>query len=272
MRCNKIIKFFLIINLVVFIVGYIIGFDKSFWIDEVISINYSLNIPSLSIKEIFTQDIHSPFHYYLLFLAENILGIFSEGENFNLYFLRLTNILGFIPIYYSYVLIKKNGHKVNLNISIFFLLLISSNYFFHYILDLRMYFLLLGFSLLINVINLIDTVENENKTAFLISSILLSVLHVYGLAISMSILVFRFIKIIFYKDTRKLMINLTFIVLLLFIFVIFYLPSIFNEANKSNIEWIEHNLWYYRVFIEYTISSLVFIFAAIILLSWNYKK
>ena len=116
MRCNKIIKFFLIINLVVFIVGYIIGFDKSFWIDEVISINYSLNIPSLSIKEIFTQDIHSPFHYYLLFLAKNILGIFSEGENFNLYFLRLTNILGFIPIYYSYVLIKKN--------SIFYLYLI----------------------------------------------------------------------------------------------------------------------------------------------------
>ena len=272
MRCNKIIKFFLIINLVVFIVGYIIGFDKSFWIDEVISINYSLNIPSLSIKEIFTQDIHSPFHYYLLFLAENILRIFSEGENFNLYFLRLTNILGFIPIYYSYVLIKKNGHRVNLNISIFFLLLISSNYFFHYILDLRMYFLLLGFSLLINVINLIDTVENENKTAFLISSILLSVLHVYGLAISMSILVFRFIKIIFYKDKRKLMINLTFIFLLLIIFVIFYLPSIFNEANKSNIGWIKHNLWYYRVFIEYTIATLVLIFAAITLLSWNYKK
>ena len=112
----------------------------------------------------------------------------------------------------------------------------------------------------------------KNKTAFLISSILLSVLHVYGSAISMSILVFRFIKIIFYKDTRKLMINLTFIVLLLFIFVIFYLPSIFNEANKSNIEWIEHNLWYYRVFIEYTISSLVLFFTAIILLSWNYKK
>ena len=151
----------MIINLVVFIVGYIIGFDKSYWIDEVVAINYGLNIPSYSIKEIFTQDIHSPFHYYLLFLAKNILGIISENENSNIYFLRLTNILGFIPIYYSYVLIKKNEHKVNLNISIFFLLLISSNYFFHYILDLRMYFLLLGFSLLINVINLIDTVENE---------------------------------------------------------------------------------------------------------------
>ena len=88
----------------------------------------------------------------------------------------------------------------------------------------------------------------------------------------MSILVFRFIKIIFYKDKRKLMINLTFIFLLLIIFVIFYLPSIFNEANKSNIGWIKHNLWYYRVFIEYTIATLVLIFAAITLLSWNYKK
>ena len=68
------------------------------------------------------------------------------------------------------------------------------------------------------------------------------------------------------------MINLTFIVLLLIIFVIFYLPSIFNDANKLNIGWIKHNLWYYRVFVEYTISTLVLIFAAFILLSWNYKK
>ena len=107
MNSSKIIKFFLIINLIVFIAGYIIGFDKSFWIDEVVSINYGLNIPSLSLKEVFTQDIHSPFHYYLLFLGKNILGTISENENFNLYFLRLINILGFIPIYYSYVLIKK---------------------------------------------------------------------------------------------------------------------------------------------------------------------
>ena len=60
--------------------------------------------------------------------------------------------------------------------------------------------------------------------------------------------------------------------MLLVIFAIFYLPSVLNEANKSNIGWIRHNLWYYRVFIEYTISTLVLIFAAFILLSWNYKK
>ena len=74
----------MIINLIILIIGYIIGFDKSFWIDEVVSINYALKIPYLNLKEIFTQDIHSPFHYYLLFLAKNILGIISESENFNL--------------------------------------------------------------------------------------------------------------------------------------------------------------------------------------------
>ena len=82
MHTSKIIKFFLIINLIVFIIGYIIGFDKSFWIDEVVSINYALKIPSLSLKEIFTQDIHSPFFYFLLFLGENILGSISEDGNF----------------------------------------------------------------------------------------------------------------------------------------------------------------------------------------------
>ena len=132
MHTSKIIKFFLIINLIVFIIGYIIGFDKSFWIDEVVSINYALKIPSLSLKEIFTQDIHSPFFYFLLFLGENILGSISEDGNFDLHFLRLINILGFVPIYYSYLLIKKK-YTTNLNISVYFLLLISSNYFFHYI-------------------------------------------------------------------------------------------------------------------------------------------
>ena len=76
-----------------------------------------------------------------------------------------------------------------------------------------MYFLLLSFSLLINVINLINTVENENKIAFLVSSILLSMLHVYGLVMSMSILLFRFFKNIYFKD-KKLIVNLTFVILL----------------------------------------------------------
>ena len=101
MQNNKIIKIFLIINTLILIIGYFIGFKKPFWIDEIVSINYGSNFSFLSLNEIFTQDTHSPFFYFLLFVGKNILENFSDGSNFNLYFLRLINILGFIPIYYS---------------------------------------------------------------------------------------------------------------------------------------------------------------------------
>ena len=203
MQNNKIIKFFLIINILILVTGYFIGFKKPFWIDEIVSINYGSNFSFLSLNEIFTQDTHSPFFYFLLFIGKNILESISDGSNFNLYFLRLINVLGFIPIYYSYLLLTKKNYRINLDISLFFLLLISSNFFFHYILDLRMYFLLLSFSLLVNVINLTNTVEKENKITFLLSSIFLSMLHVYGLTISMSILLFRLVKNIYLKDKKK---------------------------------------------------------------------
>ncbi len=272
MYSNKIIKFFLIINLVVFIVGYIIGFDKSFWIDEIVSINYGSNIPFLSLNEIFTQDMHSPFFYFLLFLGQKILETISGGDIFNLYYLRLINVLGFIPIYYSYLLIKKRSYRINLDIGIFFLLLISSNYFFYYVLDLRMYFLLLTFSLLINVINLTNTVEKENKIIFLLSSIFLSLLHVFGLTMSMSILVFRLIKNTLLKDKKKRNLDIIFIITLLSIFVVFYFPSIFNDENLKMFSYVKNNLWYYRVFIEWTISTLVLIFSSLIVLSFHYKE
>tara|TARA_Y100000816_G_scaffold230183_1_gene175346 strand:+ start:2333 stop:3814 length:1482 start_codon:yes stop_codon:yes gene_type:complete len=271
MNNNKIIKFFLVINLLVFISGYFIGFKKPFWIDEIISINYGSNFSFLSLNEIFTQDPHSPFFYFLLFLGQKILEVVSNGDTFNLYYLRLINILGFIPIYYSYLLIKRKSDRINLDINIFILLLISSNYFFYYVLDLRMYFLLLSFSLLVNVINFTNTVEKENKILFLLSSILLSMLHVYGLTISMSILVYRLVKNTYLKDKKKRNLNIIFIITLLFIFIVFYFPSIFNDENMKMLPYIKNNLWYYRVFIEWNISTLVLIFSSLIILFFHNK-
>ena len=268
---NKIIKFFLIINIIIFIIGYFVGFKKPFWIDEIISINYGSNFSFLNLKEIFTQDTHSPFFYFLLYVGQKIIENILNENNFNLYFLRLINVFGFIPIYYSYLLIKKN-YRINLDIDIFFLLLISSNYFFYYVLDLRMYFLLLSFSLLVNVINLINTVENENKYVFLLSSIFLSMLHVYGLTISMSILVFRLIKNTYLKDKTKRNLNIIFIITLLSIFLVFYLPSILNDENMKMFRWVKNSLWYYRVFIEWTISTLVLIFSCVIILIYQFRK
>lgn len=272
MHNNKIVKFFLIINILIFIIGYFIGFKKPFWIDEIVSINYGSNFSFLSLYEIFTQDTHSPFFYFLLFVGKRILETISDGNDFNLYYLRLINLFGFIPIYYSYLLIKRKKYKINLDINIFFLLLISSNYFFHYVLDLRMYFLLLSFSLLVNVINLINTVENENKIIFLLSSIFLSMLHVYGLTISMSILVFRLIKNTYLKDTKKRNLNIIFMIALLFIFVFFYFPSILNDDNMKMFRWVKNNLWYYRIFIEWTVPTFIIIFSSIIILFFNFKK
>tara|TARA_B100000941_G_C28472850_1_gene537428 strand:+ start:95 stop:1159 length:1065 start_codon:yes stop_codon:yes gene_type:complete len=135
-----------------------------------------------------------------------------------------------------------------------------------------MYFLLLSFSLLVNVINLTNTVEKENKIVFLLSSIFLSMLHVYGLTISMSILLFRLVKNIYLKDNKKRNLNIIFIFVLLSIFLVFYFPSIFNDENMKMFRWVKNNLWYYRVFIEWTISTLILIFSSLILLLFHYKK
>ena len=100
MNNNKIVKFFLVINLLVFIIGYFIGFKKPFWIDEIISITYGSNFSFLSLNEIFTQDTHSPFFYFLLFVGQRIIENILNENKFNLHFLRLINVFGFIPIYY----------------------------------------------------------------------------------------------------------------------------------------------------------------------------
>ena len=36
--------------------------------------------------------------------------------------------------------------------------------------------------------------------------------------------------------------------------------------------WVKNNLWYYRVFIEWTISTLILIFSSLILLLFHFKK
>ena len=36
--------------------------------------------------------------------------------------------------------------------------------------------------------------------------------------------------------------------------------------------WVKNNLWYYRIFIEWTIPTLVLIFCSIIILFFNFKK
>jgi hypothetical protein len=272
MRFSKIINFFLFINVSILFFGYLIGFNKSLWIDEFLSIIFGSQIPSQDIYETFTRDPHSPFYYFLLYLGQEILKLIQPDIYDKIHFLRIINLIGLLPIYFSYRILKKNDNKLKLNINIIFLLLISSNYFFQYILELRMYFLVLSFSLLINVINLVNTAEDKNKIIFFFASIFLSLLHIFGLTFSMSILVYRLIKNFFLKQQNKVKTDLIFIFTILSLFFIFYLPSVLIDSNIKLLSYISNNIWYYRVILEWTLLSWVFIFSSILLLFYKNKN
>ncbi len=270
MNEKKIIQIFLFFNFLIFLYGYLEGFYKPFWFDEVLTISFSENIRNLSISEIFTQDTHSPFFYTILFLCIEILNFFELKNANYLIYLRLINLIGVIPIYFSYKILKENS--ANINLEIIFLLFISSYFFFFFSLDLRMYFILLSFSLLINVIHLNNSVENSHRYLFLISSIILSMLHVFGLTISMSIILYRFLLNFYFRNFKNCKINFVFIIILLTIFILFYGPSLVDNDNMKMFSWVKNNLWYYRVFIEWTLNSFISLIFLSFFILFNFRS
>ena len=119
---QNIIKAGLLINIAIYIYALIIGYDRSFWIDELHVIAVSKKIFDISLKQVFIENVlHPPLYFYLV-------GIFSLLFE-NLYSLRLVNILGLIPLIYSFLLLKRNFSNLNLN---FILLLFIYNYFFFF--------------------------------------------------------------------------------------------------------------------------------------------
>ena len=258
MNEKKIIQIFLFFNFVIFFYGYLEGFFKPYWFDEVLTISLSENIKNLSIYEIFTQDTHSPFFYSTLFLFIEILNFLELKNSDYLIYLRLINLISIIPIYFSYKILKENSANINLEIT--FLLFISSYFFFFFSLDLRMYFILLSFSLLINVININNSLETSHKFLFLISSIILSMLHVFGLTISVSILLYRFLINFYFRNYKNCKIDFLFTIILLIIFILFYGPSLVDSENMQMFSWVKNNLWYYRVFIEWTLNLFISLF------------
>ena len=201
MTSKRILLTFLLLNVFVIFYGYVSGFGKSLWLDELLSIIFGRELSGLNLIETFTQDPHAPFFYFLLNFFQLVLKIFDISVNDNLNLLRLINLIGFIPLLVSYKILKKE--KIQININIVFLLLVSSYYFIFYILDLRPYFLLLSFTFLISVINLTNTLEEKHKYLFIISAIILSVFQIYGLTISMSILLYRLLLLLFSAITSS---------------------------------------------------------------------
>ena len=134
-----------------------------------------------------------------------------------------------------------------------------------------MYFLLLCFSFLLHSLNLTNSVEKNYKILFISSAIISSLLHIFGLTISMSILFYRLIINLYNKNYRYFKIDLIFAILIFIVFFIFYLPIILNDANIREFGWVKNQLWIYRVFIEWSSNSLIFIFLSIFLLLFQLR-
>ena len=258
MTSKRILQTFLFLNVFIIFYGYVYGFGKSLWLDELLSVIFGRELSGLNLVEKFTQDPHAPFFYFLLNFFQLVLKLFHISVNDNLNLLRLINLIGFVPLLISYKILKKE--KIQIDTNIVFLLLISSNYFIFYILDLRPYFLLLSFTFLISVINLTNTLEEKHKYLFIISAIILSVFQVYGLTISMSILLYRLILNLYRKDYQKIRIDIYFMILLFLIFFFSYFLQIINPETMSTLGYMKFKLWFIRAFLEWTLNTTIFLF------------
>ena len=257
MYINKLLIFFIITNTVIIITGYIFGFSKSLWLDELLSVIFGREIVGLPLTEVFTIEPHNPFFYLILNMGQSVIKLFTLDVNSNLYYLKLINLIGFIPIFFSFKILKKE--KIPINFYAVFLILISSNYFIFYILDLRPYFLLLSFSFLVYTLHLTNTLENKYKLLYFISSTILSALHIYGLTLSMSIIVYRLILNLYKKNFYNVKVDFFFSIILFLIFIIFYFLQITNKETMASLKYININFWYFRVFIEWVLSSIIYI-------------
>ena len=270
MASKKILQGFLFLNISIIIYGYFIGFNKSLWWDELMSMHYARELSNLDLREIFTQDANAPFFYLFLNSAEQIFRILSINIDENVYLIRIVNLIGFVPILLAYKLLREE--KTEIDIYTIFFLLISSNYFFYYILDLRPYFLLLSFTFLISVINLTDTVEGKHKYLFFLSSIIVSFLHIYGLTLSMSILSYRFIVNLYQKNLNRLKVDVYFITLLFLVFFLSYFLQITNSEVMSVFGYLKFQLWFVKAFIIWASNALIFLFFATIFIIFFKKR
>ena len=246
---KNLIKYGLIINIFIYLYTLFAGYDRSFWIDELHVIAVSKTIFNISLKQVFIENIlHPPLYFYLV-------GIFSYLFD-NLYFLRLVNAIGLIPVLYSLFLLKKYFNEIDLN---FILLLFISNYFFfYYSIELKMYFLIYCLSLLQHTIFLVDERQNCHKFLFFITSIVMTSIHVFGLVISMSMLTIYSLISLKNKNIKIFFYNFFLILILLLMFGVMFYFSTLDTSHFKAMSWIEFQKWYFRVFLEWSIPIAIF--------------
>ena len=266
---SKIINVFLIINLAIYTITIFLSLDKPFWFDEVASIADSENIFHIGLIETLKKTLHPPLYAYLIGFFNPLSEITNTLNEHHFYLLRITNFLGLIPLLYAFKILKKNYPKIN--ISLISLLLLSSYYFFYYSLELRMYFLILCFSFLLHSLSLISKLNNFEKVIFFISVLIVSLFHIYGFMISLSIMAVQITINIYKKDFKKNKFYLTLILTLIIIFLILFYFSIFLSNNINHIGWLSFQKWYYRVFLEWSAPSVIFLIMITLSIWYRYS-
>ena len=269
MVSKRILQGFLFLNISIFFYGYLVGFGKSLWFDELLSINHARELNNFSLKETFTQHPNSLF-YFLLSFVERILELLNLNLNEDINIIRFINLIGLIPILFSYKIIK--DEKVQIDIGILFLLLISSNYFFNYILEIRPYFLILGFAFLMSILNITDSMEEKYKFLFIFSSIIISIFHIYGLTLSISVLFYRLVVNFYEKNFSRIKVDIYILFLLLVTFFLIYSLSIFNVEKIPKFTYLNFQLYFIGNFIKWNLNTIFFLIFTSVLIVFIYIR
>ena len=118
---KRILQGFLFLNILIILYGYSVGFGKSLWFDEHLTIYQSRELFSLNLKENLIKDPNSSF-FFFLYYVEKLLRVFNINIDENINLIRVFNLIGIIPILLSYIILR--NEKLQINLYIVFLLLI----------------------------------------------------------------------------------------------------------------------------------------------------
>ena len=105
-------------------------------------------------------------------------------------------------------------------------------------------------------------IDQKYKFLFLILSVIMTSMHVFGLVISMSMLTIYGFLSLKINSIKLFFCNVISAVILFLLFAVMFYYSTLEVANFRALSWIEFQKWYFRVFLEWSspIGILVVLF------------
>ncbi len=169
------------ISTVIFVGTLILGFDRTYWYDEVYTLGYA-NIGRPIDWPLLQRDVHPPTYALMVRGMAQLFGLGPHGFD-----LRLINLSALAAAIYAFWLLRD---VLDRNRLMLLACLLMVNYFTLMLgLDLRSYAMLLGFGLLAHVLLLreLSGLSPRHLTLLVVCTFLWS-LHFFGAAIGLSIL------------------------------------------------------------------------------------